>query len=316
MIYSRYKAGVSWQWFNAIKAENIAQNKGTICINLDETYVGYYHGNVKGNLAVTNRRLPDGILPLTQAASRKHLRMGLTHVGIVCDSRAAQKLLPQVLIVPSKHLTLRDLRATKPLMPPNIYILRRESKWISTEIVVWIIYLIHACLRRFRPTHTLVLLMDVLAQHFHPSVLAAAEACGIKLFFVPAKLTWLLQPCDTHTFSLYKRQLRKLFLRWRSRNGVAMPGVSDWLLMIRDVIVDFMNERSWANAFKEDGFGDNQADLSKYIRSHLPFNSVLPVPTAIPSTDSLRLVFPKTRTTINVEYFRGLLGAPPPKALT
>ena len=75
---------------NATKAENLAKNKGTICINLDETYVGYFHRNVKGNLAVTNRRLPDGVLPLTQAASRRHLRMGLIHVGIVRDSRVAQ----------------------------------------------------------------------------------------------------------------------------------------------------------------------------------------------------------------------------------
>ena len=114
----------------------MARNRGSICINLDETYVGYFHGNVKSNLAITNERLPDGVMPLTQATPKGTLRMGSTHMGIVCDCRAAQQLLPQVLIVPSKHPTLRDLRLVKLSMPSNIHILRRESTWISTEIVV------------------------------------------------------------------------------------------------------------------------------------------------------------------------------------
>ena len=96
---------------------------------------------------------------------------------------------------------------------------------------------------------------------------------------------------------------------------MAMPGVSDWLLMIRDVIVDHMNQRSWAHAFTENGFGEGQANVSKYIRSHLPSDAVLPVPDTLPSIESLRRVFPKTRTTLDVQYFRTLLGAPSANAL-
>ena len=81
-----------------------------MCINLDETSVGCFHGNVNGKLAVPYKKLPDCVLPLTQAAPREHIRMGLAHVGIVCDSRVAQQLLPQVFIVLSKYLALRSSR--------------------------------------------------------------------------------------------------------------------------------------------------------------------------------------------------------------
>ena len=46
--------------------------------------------------------------PPTQRATRMQLRMGLTHVGIICDNVEVQPLLPQVLIVPDNVLKKRD----------------------------------------------------------------------------------------------------------------------------------------------------------------------------------------------------------------
>jgi hypothetical protein len=189
-------------------------------------------------------------------------------------------------------------------MPENIYILRAMSKWMSKVICVWIVRLLGWYLREERTAYRIVLLMDVLGIHFDPGVIDAAAAVGIDLLFVPASLTWLLQPLDTHVFSLYKRRLRRLFLRRRCGPGIAMPSVRDWLEMIRDTIVLYMNERPWMNAFSDNGFSRDQRGLSVYISSHLPRDFLLPVPSLEPSEHQLRVVFPKTRTKLNVFAFR------------
>ena len=59
--------------------------------------------------------------------------------------------------------------------------------------------------RRWQP----VLVMDACRLHLHRSL---AEAClreGVWLVIVPARLTWLLQPLDTHAFQPYKHFLRE-----------------------------------------------------------------------------------------------------------
>ena len=78
-------------------------------MNLDEIYVPFFFGMAKGHLAVTNKTPPVGAIPLAQDGPRSHLRMGLTHVALVCNVPAMQRLLPQVLIVPSRYSLLRDL---------------------------------------------------------------------------------------------------------------------------------------------------------------------------------------------------------------
>ena len=189
MEFSDVEVGVSWQWYNSILSKADAAGKELLLINLDETYVPFYYGNAKGNMAVTNKTLPKGAMPLTQEASRNQLRMGLTHVGIICNIPAVQRLLPQVLIVPSRYLLLRDLRAVRAVMPPTISVVRAKSKWISKIVMVWIVRLLDWTLRPLRRQYRVALLMAVLGIHIDTSVTDAAREADIDLLYVPALLT-------------------------------------------------------------------------------------------------------------------------------
>ena len=249
-------------------------------------------------------------MPLTQEASRQKQRMGLTHVGIICNIPEIQRLLPQVLIVPSGQLLVRDLPAVRAAMPPTIPVLRAKTKWISKAIMVYIVRLLAWTLRPWRQRYRVVLLMDVLGIHMDTVVTDAARDAHFDLLFIPAQLTWLLQPCDTHTFSLYKRHLRGLFLSCRANHGLGMPTILQWLCLIRDTIVLFMNERSWTRAFIEDGYSRGQVGVSDYILAHLPKAYALPAPNTEPTDDQLSIVFPKTRVHLDFAAFR----PPPPKA--
>ena len=176
--------------------------------------------------------------------------------------------------------------------------------------MVWIVRLLAWTLRPLRRQYRVALLMDVLGIHIDTSVTDAAREADVDLLYVPALLTWLSQPCDTHALSLYTRHLRRLFLLFRSRQGLGVPTVVEWLLMIRDTIVSFVNQRPWMRAFIEDGFSRDQAGVSDYIRSHLPPGYALPLPSTLPTDDQLRIIFPNTRINLNFAAFR----APPAKA--
>jgi hypothetical protein len=293
------EAVATWKWYNFIKNE-APTGKTTVCINLDETYVNFYQGQHKGNVAVQTHDLPVDEPPLHQRASRQQLRLGLTHVGLVCDVPLLQPLLPQVLIVPDRALLKRDLAAAINSMPGYIYVLRRPSKWVSVSILVWIMRLIAWSIRQMRSQYNVIILMDVLSQHFHPDVLQAMSMLQFTYVFVPARLTWLLQPLDTHVFALYKRHLQRVTSRQRAVSDASgQPSILQWLAHIRNTIEMVLNAQPWIHAFRDNGFGAQQTLVSTFIRRHLIEATELVVASSLPTVADIKTVFPNNRINVS-----------------
>ena len=116
-----------WQCHNNHVATCLA-GKTTLSINIDETYVQFYQGLYKGNVAVRTEDLPTDTPPLQQHATRSELRQGLTHVGVICDSAFLQPLLPQILIAPKNVLRVGDLAACRAAMPEPIYVVHKKKQ--------------------------------------------------------------------------------------------------------------------------------------------------------------------------------------------
>ena len=68
-------------------------------------------------------------------------------------------------------------------------------------------------------THQVVLLLDTASAHICPKFLRAASRKGIVVQYIPAKLTWLLQPLDTHVFARFKQFLIQEFREGLVRSG-------------------------------------------------------------------------------------------------
>ena len=94
-----------------------------------------------------------------------------------------------------------------------------------------------------------------------------AQAVRLKLWLlrVPARLTRLLQPLDTHVLVNYKRWLRLRYRQLLLRNEATFAG---WLLLLHQADVAFLTCRSWSRAFYADGLLGCRADLSKAIVAH------------------------------------------------
>merc|ERR1712051_556915 len=97
--------------------------------------------------------------------------------------------------------------------------------------------------------------MDAHCCHFSEEALAAARRKDIWPCIIPASMTALLQPLDTHVFARFK-----LFLRTRLHQF--MLGGRNRDLLVEEVLDALMHavkgvlqRNAWASAFANNGFG-------------------------------------------------------------
>ena len=265
--------------------------KELVVLNLDETCVALYHGDQKGNVIARSQRFQPGKTPV-QRTSRHEMRACVTHVAIICNNPIVQQFLPQEILGNQHIFLVRDLRVLEGDVPPNIKFIRAKSGWTNIEYMRGLMKRIADAVKQAGDQYWPVLMMDCARQHLHQSVFSAAKRAGIKLVLVPAKLTWLLQPCDTHVFLRYKKQLRKLYMEERCRAASGKVSVVQWLRMIVAVITSVMESHSWEKAFLDNGFGDGQMQTSRFILSHMEPSAMLPAPHVQPTDIVLQTVLP------------------------
>ena len=263
-----------WQWWNCA-AEHAPAGLELLRINLDETAVCLFQGGGKGTVICRKRRLSGELVQRVKAGAK---RTYLTHIALVCDRPELQPLLPQVVIGNEATFRAGDLQTYQAACPRNVHLLRQQSAWSNIRVCLRVIQLLGAALRavqhpplvrRWQP----VLVMDACRLHLHRSV---AEACwrqGVCLVIVPAKMTWLLQPLDTHAFRLYKQHLREEWQRARQQTLDGDVTVGQCLGALCSTIRHVLQGHEWARAFDEDGFGQGQRLVTARILQRLELDS-------------------------------------------
>ena len=137
--------------------------------------------------------------------------------------------------------------------------------------------------------------MDTYAPHYDPVVLRRAFHLGIAIEFIPARLTWLMQPLDTHVFRRFKSYLRKVI----ETSTVAQAGVKlgkvAWIALGCEAVQCILEDNNWSLAFMDNGYGGQQKRLSKAILSELKEVGVPESSAARPTLEMVQLCFPKGR---------------------
>ena len=114
-----------------------------------------------------------------------------------------------------------------------------------------------------------ILAFDAAPLHLHPEVIELLGELGIWWLLIPKKLTWLLQPLDTHTFSKYKRYIRN---RWLD-TIVAQQGrrnVKDVVVIVVGSIQTVLEGNSWTTVFNANGLAEDTLLAVSYthLRAH------------------------------------------------
>ena len=275
-----------------------------LLLNLDETAVPLEFTHCRGNIITRARGKKIKDMP-KQMANRSAIRCFFTHAAIICDDPAVQPLLPQVMFFAGRHLSWKIWTELQEALPQNVFVRRQVSGWSNTEQHKVILQIMRLALEPVLATMQPILSFDAAPIHLHPDVIELLRELGIWWLLIPKKLTWLLQPLDTHGFSKYKRYIRS---RWLD-TILAQEGrrnVKDVVLIVVHTIRDVLEGISWRKAFKANGIAEDIVHISKYIKNQLEW-PVLPAIVASPPTeDDFKSAWPVSRRVPLREIFLSL----------
>ena len=230
-------------------------DKSILRLNLDETAVRLYMDPVRG-LIVTGAEGPGG-KPL-RSASRRQQRTCLSHIAIVCDDTSVQPLLPQIIVGNCKTVLKSMQRRLAPQLRENVILLRRKSAWVNADLMVNVLKVLGRVLQPFTDERQPILLMDACPSHLAGKVFRAAARANIWVIIVPAKLTGLLQPADTHVFYRYKMYLRRYMENIVIASASGAVNIEDVILGINKGIRYVLQKYAWSGAFDANGFSAGQ----------------------------------------------------------
>ena len=305
----RDKATAAWQWWNYLETRT-PPGTSLLRINLDETAVCLHQGGRSGNIFVTKQSRAG----LVESATLGQRRTYLTHVAFICDRTDLQPRLPQILIGNEATLPLHALPALRAMCPPNVFLIRQKSSWNNNTLCANIIGRLKRALAPHAAGCQLVLILDTVKLHSADAVLHACRRWDVWPLFCPAKLTWLLQPLDTHAFGLYKHVLGAAYQRAQARAADGRVAIAEFLPCVFAAIRVALQGRRWGGAFDSNGFGQLQAQVAPRVLMQLELDNVGHVPSAQPTEEQLRLCFPRRSRVRSALVWRPVLGPPAARA--
>ena len=275
------------QWAKACRTTFI--EKPPLLVNLDETHLKYNYGKDCKGLVVRRRSLPPGKKHRREQISASEEKAGVTLISFITPEPTVQPKLPQVILGNKHRLTLGMLSALAP--PANVHLWREDSSWANKKILCRLVTLLLSCLAECNGTRQISLVLDVASCHRRQAVLSYATRLGIRLLFVPAKLTCLLQPLDVGCFSRLKRLLKQ---KWRELTIESETGTIShevWLTAVFDVMKTVLNGNRWKATFKAVGLLGEQF-LSARVLEIVGWERSPDIPSDILSEEQLKSVFP------------------------
>ena len=285
------QAFATWRWHNFLESEGIG-NKTVVRINMDESCCKLSPQLKRGLVALPSGLKARQFLQIERRNPLKLRRSAVTLAAFVCDSDEVNKALPQV-VVGAEHVIQAWM--TPLLMKDrtdSIFVLRRKSAWLRSDVVVNLINVLGEALKPFASTCRFVLMLDAAKIHLSKKVVQACTRNSIHLMYVPASMTSLLQPLDTHVFSLYKRFIRRQYEEALVDSGSGEVSTFTFLKILIAAVENVIRARNWKNAFLQTGFGNQQGSLSASLRNKLELEELPELNPSLPTLEELSVIYP------------------------
>lgn len=282
-----------WTWTNWLAVKARESGKELLLLNLDETSIPVTFTHAGGNVMLLDPT-KNWHRPPRQGATRSERRTYFTHVALICNDVALQPKLPQVLFIGDKHLTLAASARIQSTLPDNVYVKRLPKGWNNAQEHCVIIRLLGMILAPVLDRYQPVLMFDAVGLHLAAEVMEELTLARLWYVVIPARLTFLLQPLDTHGFAKYKRHLKKRF-----QDRLAGPedsNVTEHMVgLVVETIRVVLQGNRWAHAFTSNGLDGHQSGVSTYIKNNLEFEMLPPYLPTRPSLAHLRVCWPRNR---------------------
>jgi hypothetical protein len=279
-----------WSWCDWLREQAVAIGREPLFLNLDETAVPQSSPDAIG-MVVRKRWWPAKKRPVQRVPKSKRRGM-VTHVGLVTHNSTVQGRLPQIVVGNKRCFTPEMMNAAVRSAPAKVKFWRKKSSWVNTEIMLDILREIALTVAEF-PELQPILVMDCAPVHLARQVLDRAAVLGIWILPVPARCTFLLQPCDTHVVSPYKAFLRRLYRECKTDEGVVTPEA--WLHNLVDAATKFMCGRTWRHAFEQTGLLGDRSHLTRDLAAVEPELHLAQQPVRAPMLRTVRQMLPEAR---------------------
>ena len=145
-----------------------------------------------------------------------------------------------------------------------------------------------------------IVLLDVHPSHFDSTIFQHARRCGLRLIYVPAKMTAFLQPCDTHVFAKFKFAYRKAWQEEKSRAPGGHVSTVCWLQLVCGVVQKIVSQGNWQKAFLAAGILESQQQMSSQLLSDLGFQAAVAAPSGAPSEQAAACIFPRRSKKLDI----------------
>ena len=239
-------------------------------------------------LVGTVLKMTKGAENVGDVASLGERRSHMTLLASITHDAEVQPRLPQVLIGNEHQLSVALMR-NLPARPENMHVWRCKSAWNSHALMRKYISLLASSLGSVLTDRSVILILDVAPCHIHPTILAHAHRCGIRLCYIPASMTAELQPCDTHLFARFKAAFKEV---WRREKAVSAGGS--------------ITVRQWVHVagLALEAKAVMPTDLGQRLCDALGWSNAPMLSEGWPSVQVAKLIFPRNLKT-NVESYIG-----------
>ena len=163
-------------------------------------------------------------------------------------------------------LRVADLKELETSLPRNVVVVRAKSSWITVELLIVLLEMLRQALDSNGIKQQPVLLLDCCPVHLHARVWRTAKKNYINLCFVPATLTWLLQPLDVMILRRLKSAMRGFYRRSQITNGSACVPVVDTVKNLTHAIRKVLQGHAWGPAFDACGYSNTTSMLTSALK--------------------------------------------------
>lgn len=261
-------------------------------INMDETSIKLWPEQKAGHLTTEARlqkRSPGG---LASSVAKHRTRASISYVCMVCDDLAIQPILPQILFVSKNVVTKTVVETVTAVLPPNVRIVYSDSTWTTTAKMKDLLRHLKDVLADHLENRQVIFSADCFRAHTTVPVWNTCKLCNMYYFIIPAKTTWILQPCDTHVFAGLKRKYQEHCLSEMMKDPRGHMSVEGVFSCLIKSIEEVVTSRCWSHAFRDLGLTGDQVNVSARVLSKIGLDGPPAVGQGLPTLPMLQCIFP------------------------
>ena len=242
---------------------------------MDETSVSAVKAAGKGMVATCRVKKHARWRQPKDTADRTDVKTTL--IGVMCDAPELQPVLPQVVCprytkdaLPPQHIL--DLYAA---VGSPLEFWHKSSGWVGSQIFIKWITRVRTIVSSFNSSAWIVLTLDCSNAHLNVKTIRHLRRLGVLVVFLPAKLTWLLQPLDVYAFGELKQRIRVAQTALRMSASSGSLDIGSWINGTADAIRHVLVDRDWSDAFAKLGTGCSD-ELRSQLRQYVAPSDLVP----------------------------------------